>query len=386
MNHNISTRRLCTNCGSCYNACPAGAIYVNEDSMFYQPVVNETLCIQCGKCLQVCPLEREQPQTKVYQAVWGWHRDKTVVYSSSSGGAFTALAEQILEEDGVVFAACFDEQKRVRIRSTDCVSLGEFRKSKYVESLVGDAFRLAEEQLLAGRTVMFCGAPCQIAGLKQYLGKEYKNLFTCDFACGGFSSHKLFAQYLQILEKKYGAPAETVDFRPKRYSWNIHSIAIRFANGKRYIRTGIADPFFYSFLYASVNKRECCYDCKFAQQHSSDMILADFWKYRQLTGGKTPKTGVSLILACTQKGNERIQKLHNSMVLTEISPEKAAYILEERCRDETLMKRREIYLRCCEETDLCTAAERMGMPRGIKAFLIQCKHTVKGVFFRFLWA
>lgn len=384
MKRNISVLTQCANCGGCYNVCPVHAIRVNTEELFYRPAVKEDLCVNCGKCLQVCPMMKELPQTEVRQAFWGWHRDRNVVKASSSGGAFAALAEGFLENSGVVFAACFDEQKQVRIRSTDSLPLKEFQKSKYVESLVGNSFWEAREQLLAGRNVLFCGAPCQIAGLKQFLGKDYTNLYTCDFSCGGFSSHKIYREYLQLLENTYGAPVKNVDFRPKCYGWSTHGIKVCFANGKEYTNTGILDPYFYSFLYLPVNKREYCYQCKFTKRHASDIILADFWRYKQLIGGKTPETGVSLILVCTEKGQQLVQQLHRNMTLKEISPEEASYNLCDRNRDEAIMGKREQYLRCCEAHGVRTAAEKFGMPISWRAAWIRCKHTVKGVLLRFL--
>lgn len=384
MNRNISALTQCANCGSCYNACPVDAICIDGDGYFYKPVVEESRCIQCGKCLQVCPLKSGPEQTAVLQALWGWHNDRETVKKSSSGGAFTAMAEKILADGGVVFAACLDAQMQVRICSSDSVPLEAFRKSKYVESLTGDSFRQAERQLRSGRKVLFCGSPCQIAGLKSYLGKDYETLYTCDFSCGGFSSHQIFRQYLQMLEKEYRAAVESVDFRPKVYGWSTHAIRIRFANGKTYTNTGIADPYFYGFLYYPVNKREYCYDCKFAKEHASDIILADFWKYGKLIGGKLPERGVSLILATTEKGKQLLQGLEDTMTLKKIDPVQASYNLRERHRDEALMEKRERFLRSCSADGLRTAAEQLGMPSGARAVVYRLKHAAKGILLHLL--
>lgn len=384
MKRNISHIEKCANCGCCSNICPVQAIHIEANGLFYKPVVVESLCVACGKCLKACPLENDMPDSQVQEAYWGWHKDPKVVKGSSSGGAFTALADVVLSQGGVIFGACYDEQNQVRICSTDEVPLESLRKSKYVESLVGNSFTEAREQLDMGRLVLFCGTPCQIAGLKQYLGREYENLYTCDFSCGGLSSHKLYQQHLAALQTRFGAPVASIDFRPKTFGWSVHGIKVRFQNGKQYSQTAILDPYFFSFAYEPLNKREYCFDCKFAQQHAADIVLADFWKYRQLIGKRAPETGMSLILLCSEKGVKLVTQLSEQMQLTPIDREQAAYNLCTRHSTPEQMKRRDHFLALCEEQGIQAAAKAIGMPTGFYAVWIQCKHILKGALLRFL--
>lgn len=132
---NISENTQCANCGACYNLCPVNAIQVDEEGLFYQVKVNENKCIKCCKCVEVCPVNKPEPGKQALSAYYGTNVSEGIVKDSSSGGAFSALANWVLEEQGVVYAACYSEdRKRVVLQSTDQVTLDELRRSKYVES------------------------------------------------------------------------------------------------------------------------------------------------------------------------------------------------------------------------------------------------------------
>lgn len=46
-----------------------------------------------------------------------------------------------------------------------------------MQSDVGFVYRRVEELLKRDKEVMFVGTPCQVAGIKAYLGQTYKNYF-----------------------------------------------------------------------------------------------------------------------------------------------------------------------------------------------------------------
>lgn len=378
----ISCIKNCTNCGSCVNACPANAIRVETENLFYQITIDEMQCIRCGKCLEVCPVDNRITESRIRSAWWGTHKNAAVVQTSSSGGAFSAMAECVLSKGGIVYGACMDEKGVVRICSTDHVDLEKLKRSKYVESLTGDSFQAVERHLQNGRLVLYCAAPCQIAGLKCYLRKAYPNLYTCDFACGGLSSHKLFAEYLDHLGKLFQSEVETVNFRPKTYGWSTHAIKVQFQNGKSYIKSAVLDDYFSGFIVKHVNTRENCYDCCFAEHHMSDVVLADFWKYEQLTGQKNSDKGTSLILVNSAKGEELLRLLQQNMNLHPAGVEEASYILKKRVYDSEYMELREKYLQCCEEQGMTAARKVINAPCGWKAAYIQARHILKGIKYR----
>ena len=278
-----------------------------------------------------------------------------------------------------MFGAAFDDGCRsVSIKSTDEVSLSELKRSKYVESLVGDAFAKVKQALLENRWVLYSGTPCQIAGLKRYLGKNHERLITCDFTCGGLPSHALYEAHLQHLEEKYGAEVESVNFRPKTHGWSIHALRIDFKNQKKYVMPAVLDPFFCGFIRKHVNTRTACYTCRFEKYHESDIILADFWKYHAVIGDKHDNSGISLVLINTEKGERLITEIAPLCELHDIDLETASYNIRERTYSDDYMKLRERYLLECEAGGLQQAAYLIGFPKGVRLLLERLKFFVKG--------
>jgi len=355
--NNISAFQKCSNCGACYNACPVNAILVKEDELFYRPIVDEAKCLDCGLCRKMCPVNaplRAQKTVRAYAAI---HNDGQVVQSSSSGGAFHALAELTLRDGGIVYGAAYTEGvQKVSMCSTEQVSLEQLQRSKYVESLVGLSFRDVKEQLETGREVLYCGAPCQIAGLKRFLGKEYDNLLTCDFSCGGMPSHKMYQQWLEGVEKKLNAPVADVDFRPKTFGWNPHAVRVAGKNGRVYNRLAKEDAYFDCFIGTHASVRDYCLECEFANNHYADIILADFWKHRSISRVDNGNRGISLLLTNSPKGERAIAELSRVVALTVLDLEEASYNLTQKQVTPEFREKRERFLADCNANGFVQAA------------------------------
>ena len=220
----IQDKKNCCGCGACVQRCPKQCVTMQEDSEgFLYPKVDLSVCIDCHLCEKVCPIinqgEGHEPQA-VYAAK---NPNEKIRMQSSSGGVFTILAEKILDEGGVVFGAAFNDKWEVEhdfVERKD--ELAKFRGSKYVQSKIGKSYRNVETFLKEGRKVLFSGTPCQIAGLKKFLRKDYENLFTVDFICHGVPSPGVFRTYLQekinIESARQGGGKNTVllSFSPRR--------------------------------------------------------------------------------------------------------------------------------------------------------------------------
>ncbi len=353
--NNISVFDKCANCGACLNVCPVNAISVSESGYYYMPQVDGSLCINCGKCISCCPVNSPKKAQNLIAAYAGYCFDDKVLSLSSSGAAFYAIAQTVLKKGGIVFGAVFSEDnKKVIFGNTDEVPLCKIQKSKYVESNVETSFNKIKDFLTLGRYVLFCGTPCQAAGLQRYLNKSYDNLLICDFSCGGLPSHKIFADYIDYLQRKYKSEATTVDFRPKNYGWSVHSILVKFKNGKAYTNLATLDPYYRGFL-KGLTKRDYCYNCDFADNHYSDIILADFWLYKQLSDLNNDDKGISLLITNSLKGEQVIKEIMSEMKLSSLDIEKASYNIKNGHSKSVMIKRHNNFLKALESEDYIKA-------------------------------
>lgn len=371
MANNISMFTKCANCGACMNICPKDAISLDGSGSFYRYVVDGDKCVDCGACVKVCPVNTPVPYLNLKSAYGGWHKDKEVVKTSSSGGAFTAIANYVLSQGGIVYGAAYtDDCKEVICRSTEDTDLDNIKRSKYVESTVGFAFREIKAKLNEGRWVLFCGTPCQVSGLMRYLEKDYEHLVTADFACGGLASHQLYQIHLANLEKKYGSKVSAVNFRSGLYGWKQHAIKVDFQNGRSYKIPSELDPYVHAFMYSRCGNRENCFACEFRNVHYSDFIIADYWRWFEYSNLPNDETGISLILTNSEKAESLMAYISQEMYLEKQDLNKAQYNCYVKPPvTEAFLKKRKKFWEDFEAVGLEKAAAQAGMTSGIRAWV-----------------
>lgn len=310
-------KKDCCGCGACAQVCPKHCITLTEDAEgFLYPNVDTSVCVRCGLCDSVCPILAEKlPEGPVLQTYAAYARDEVICLASSSGGIFTLLAQQILNQGGVVFGAAFDDDFSVHhIMIEDPQDLPLLRGSKYVQSRIEDTYIQAKTLLEAGRTVLFSGVGCQIAGLKAYLNKPYPQLYTVDVLCHGVPSPKLWRSYLQTRQSACGSPVSGASFRDKTDGWKEFSMVIRFQDGQTYKSPRGTDDYL-QFFQEDICLRPSCHDCRFKTlPHPSDLTLGDAWgiesRMPQMHHGK----GTSLVLVNTEKGQQLFDATSSDMV------------------------------------------------------------------------
>jgi coenzyme F420-reducing hydrogenase beta subunit len=307
----------CTGCAACVNICPHGAIAMHANSEgFDYPSIQEDTCKDCGLCKKTCPVlsQARLPKFREVPAVYAaWHRDLETRMQSSSGGAFSALASRALEQGGIVFGAAFDADFLVYHKSINSEEgMGELRRSKYVQSRIGNTFRELKQYLDEGRKVLFVGTSCQTAGLHAYLGRTDDNLASVALVCLGAPSPKVFNRYLKSIERMYGDSIVSYSFRDKRNGWACNE-AIRLANGEEIVRGERADSlpsYYYAFSQKVLLSRISCYACPFKGLPGyADIILGDFWSIRRQEPKWDDGKGTSMVLVNSDKGE---MLLHDS--------------------------------------------------------------------------
>lgn len=357
---NIKNKQECCACSACAQRCPKQCIKVVEDCEgFLYPKVDETKCINCHLCEKVCPVVHQAEPRMPMESYAAYNMDNIVRKDSSSGGIFTLLAEKVIDEGGVVFGATWNEKWQVVHTYTETKEgIIQFRGSKYVQSIIGETYKQAEAFLKSGRKVLFSGTPCQIAGLRLFLRKEYENLLTVDFICHGVPSPGVFRWYLQEEINNYAArkgrkntvsflPIHSIPkgdvlmpeglsingirFRDKCSGWKKYSFVLLLAeasadgkqNSVSLSYTLEQNSFLKGFL-DDLYLRPSCHKCPAKSLKSgSDITIADYWGYKDTTNIIDTDEGISAVLINTVKGQTEFCKLS-------LIKEKTTYDLIER--------------------------------------------------------
>lgn len=339
----LAHKRDCCGCHACAQACPKGCIYMREDNEgFLYPAVEVASCIDCGLCEIVCPVvnrDEEHEPLAVYAAK---NPDDKVRMKSSSGGVFTMLAERTIAEGGVVFGAKFESSWGgvMHAYTEESEGLSAFRGSKYVQSKIGNTYKEAEAFLKQGRKVLFSGTPCQIAGLKRYLRKEYENLLTVDVVCHGVPSPLVWREYIDYKRAKRAVGENTVSlslkelpvvtgisFRDKSNGWGKYGFKICYTASKA-VENSVSksantysteitpfekDLFMKGFL-KNLYLRPSCYACPAKGGRSgSDITLGDYWGVAQFHPQFADDKGVGLLLVGSEKGADALKEIGANM-------------------------------------------------------------------------
>lgn len=314
-------KEQCCGCFACVPVCPCDAIKAGEDENgFSLPVIDETKCIDCGKCVQICAFKNVDSDAPTVKSAYAFQlSDSGELKKSTSGGAFTALSDIVLEQGGVIAGAVMDGGFRVFHKIADTKpGRDEMRLSKYVQSDTSDIFETVKSGLGSGKKVMFVGTPCQAAQLDRYIGKS-DGLLICDFLCHGVPSQSLFYKHISYLEEMYGKKAAAYSFRGKRYGWNHGIDEITFADGT--YKDGDKVQCYTKLFQANATLRDSCLECPYRGAHRySDITIADFWGVENILN-ITDTKGMSLVLANTEKGEEYIKRISENGSLTQVPVE-----------------------------------------------------------------
>jgi len=314
-----------------------------DEEGFLYPVADKDVCIDCNLCEQVCPVLRQREEREPLDVYAAFNKNEEVRMQSSSGGVFTALAESIIKEGGVVFGARFNEDWEVVHDYVETVEgLSAFRGSKYVQSRIGCTFSQAEQFLKQGRKVLFSGTPCQIAGLKLFLRKEYENLLSVDFICHGVPSPGVWRQYLNEFIAHQGnkknsvfSPSKPIvlnsirdisriEFRNKRLGWKKYSFALTLSvpDGHGAKNTVLlSEPYnkniFMKGFLADLYLRPSCYACPSkCLKSGSDVTIGDYWGIQNVKPEIDDDKGICCTIVSTSKGISHVSRIDIDKVIS----------------------------------------------------------------------
>ena len=306
----VCSTEKCTGCGACAVACPLGCIGMRPSAEgFLYPEVEAERCVECGRCQSVCPSNTPMPLAKPQEVCAGWCEDSQIRRSSSSGGAFYALAADTIKRGGTVFGAILCNDMTVRHKAARTLSgIGPMMGSKYAQSELGESYDQALEFLARGREVLFTGTPCQIAGLRTLVTDDLKgNLFLVDIVCHGVPSVKFFRRYMEWLRE--GHPdIDPGSFRFRTLEeWN--AVPNAELSGVRTPLRG-RDSIYTKLFLKGYLHRESCYRCPYARpERAGDITIADFWGIGEAGRFDHDTTeGCSLAMVNTPAGAEKFRR------------------------------------------------------------------------------
>ena len=307
----IQNKVDCCGCNACGDACAHGAITFKTDNEgFWYPEVDMQKCTECHLCEKVCPLLHKED----YKKLGGFDKPKTyalvhknieVRFDSTSGGAFTALAEEVYKQGGYVGGAIYNEDWSVsQFLSTSKNDLPKLRSSKYLQSHFDGFYKVVKDALRTGKPVLVCGTPCQMAAIFRYLSKPYENLILVDFICRGIASPLYFKKWIEYLEKKHDSNTVFYKAKSKELGWRKLSTRIEFANKDVDVISGDDNPWLKMQYKVPEICRPSCFECPFKGfPRTSDITIGDLWTEK----GSVPESldgdlGTSIVFANNQKG------------------------------------------------------------------------------------
>lgn len=289
-----------------------------DEHGFLHPIVDTAKCTDCSLCTQKCPVYMPQHVSAHTDILTGYAKDETLLPGSSSGAIFPVLAAEIIRRGGIVFGASFDDNFDVIHTVAETLpELSALCSSKYVQSRIPTGCYLQVKKLLAdGRWVYFSGMPCQVAALKNYLGKEYATLITQDTACHSVPSPMVWKDYVAALEKQHSGKLTSFSFRNKVNGWEGYYIRAKFDNSKEFRQPAAENPYQRGFI-KGLYSRSSCFSCRFKGiERCSDITLADYWGVKGIQPEAYNPQGTSLILLHSDKGRALLESCKDKLQIT----------------------------------------------------------------------
>lgn len=312
----VNKKQDCCGCTACAAICPKDAIIMKEDNEgFLYPTVDKENCIDCGACERVCPIKYPIRQQKRKDDIYYIQcKDENIRSQSTSGGMFTALAEFVIKKEGAVFGCAFQDASCDRVvhkMAEDMEDIHEFRGSKYVQSDVNNTYRQAKKCLKENRLVCYSGTPCQIAGLKKYLVRDYENLITVDVVCRAVPSPFVWKKYVEVFNKKYGNKIDHFKFRDKiwGYSYSTMSVYMKEGSGVKDYHRGIESDLWLRMFFSGLITRESCDQCPYRKDHVSDFTIWDCFAIKEYVPEFDDDKGTTRMRINTNKGMEIFQQI-----------------------------------------------------------------------------
>ncbi len=352
----LPSKEKCTGCSACAAVCPKDAIVMQPDAFgFFHPEVKENICISCGRCTSVCPTIKKPEEGTEAGLFAAYCKNTQERRESSSGGIFGVLAGWILQQGGAVYGVSYDECFRVRhIRITELAEISRLKGAKYAQSDLGHTFRSAQADLRQGKWVLFCGTPCQIAGLNNLIGTNRTRLVTVDLVCHSVPAPAAWERYMADRQKQDGqiSPPSAVFQRSKKTGWVNYAYCSRFiySDGRESLIPAGQDAYMKAFTEGMISNPACGSCPAKGLQRSSDFTLGDFWGVEKLGLDMDVLDGVSAVMVHTNQGIGLWNAVQDRIASIAVTPEQILFQNPAILKSASITDEQKIYLQTiCEE-------------------------------------
>ena len=327
----LAPKEYCTGCTACVSACTKGCITMTADENgFCYPVIDDQKCVSCSLCEKACPVLIPLPKKNYgprFYAVYS--KDEPMRMESSSGGVFTELARIVLRRGGVVFGAAYNEAfEVVHICAENESELAELRGAKYAQSNLDGIFTRIRELLAVGVYVLFSGTPCQVAGLKSFLHRDYLNLVTIDFVCHGVPSPVVWKNYVLYRANKdnNGVCPVAINLRSKETGWSNYqySNVFEYQNGSHHTESSSESLYMRLFVTDCINRASCANCCFKGYERCSDLTIGDFWGIWDMRPQMDDNKGTSVVIVQSLPGEALFEQVKANCVVEAVTPEEAS--------------------------------------------------------------
>lgn len=322
--------RKCVGCGACKAVCTQNAISLHPDvEGFLKASIDTSKCVECGMCYKACSALNEPYKTEVKET-FAFKAEDELRKKSASGGAFAALAVNILEDGGVCYGAAVNNDFSVsHVRCANMCDLSKLQGTKYVQSDMSECFESIKNDLSSGLKVLFSGTPCQVDSLRTYVNAKKINdekLYLCDIICHGVPAPAVFKDFISWLENHYNSSVKSYEFRSKKISWRGNSCFVTFADGRELKNDRFASSFM-NVYYSGRITRESCYECKYTSlERVSDLTISDFWGIENTLPEFEDALGVSMIMVNTDKGQKLFDSIEGQKETADITKAKQSQL------------------------------------------------------------
>lgn len=306
----ISTKFLCSGCGTCSAVCNKHAITMRNSNMgrLYASV-DEAKCVDCGLCIKVCPKTNvfeeikdtsiEKISGKYLNSYIGRSNDDEIYKNAQSGGVVTVLLQYLFSKNMIDAAVvCVMEYGMgspvVKYEIiTDASSLKKSQKSCYTQvDMVSSALMLSEY-----RSVAVVGIPCHIQGftnlqkIKKYQNIKYKIGLICDRSESGLFAEALMGNSFQDEKIKIAYRLKRAEIKGKVFSYKNAPIVISTENGK-----SVTIPNLKRFVLKDYFTLPSCRVCYDKLNVNADIVCGDPWG---IDGKYDKENGDSLFIVRT---------------------------------------------------------------------------------------